>query len=79
MNIIFKFLFLFIVLFFCCRFCFVVACHFCLSLSLIACHCAYQPPPNADPNDPPNISFAAMGPNDSVPGLAAPTKGVESC
>ena len=39
----------------------------------------YHPPPNADPNAPPPPSFAAIGANVSVPGVAAPTKGVESC
>jgi len=41
----------------------------------------YQPPPNADPNAPPPTEFAAIGSNDSIsePGVAAPTKGVESC
>jgi hypothetical protein len=65
MNIIFKFLFLLFV-------------YFVLqnTLSLLS---NYHPLPNADPNDPPNASFAAMGPNDSAPGVAAPTKGVESC
>jgi len=39
----------------------------------------YHPPPKADPNAPPPPSFAAMGANVSVPGVAAPTNGVESC
>ena len=43
---------------------------------------AYQPPPNADPHAPPPPSFAAITPpppKPSIPGLAAPTKGVLSC
>jgi len=36
-------------------------------------------PPNADPKDPPPPAFAAIGSKDSMLGVAAPTKGVESC
>lgn len=39
----------------------------------------YHPLPNAEPNEPPTPALAAIGSNDSMLGLAAPTKGVESC
>jgi hypothetical protein len=79
MNIIFKFLFLLFLFYWFGLSCFGLSCFGFIVAFIVACRFNYHPPPNADPNDPPNISFAAMGPNDSVPGLAAPTKGVESC
>ena len=39
----------------------------------------YHPLPNAEPNEPPPPALAAIGSNVSIPGVAAPTKGVESC